>query len=143
MIPDVEIELPAKPEFVRVVRHTLGAMARLHDVPDELVDDIRLAVSEACTTAVASAEGVPAAAPLLIRGSAQGGRITIEVVDPTSNVLREVLGPPSELDTEDMPFERALALPVIRGLVDELGVTPLPGQGTTLRMVISTEAPAK
>lgn len=142
MTPELEIELPAKPEFVRMVRHTVGAMARLHDVPDELVDDIKLAVSEACTTAVGSAEGTNGQL-LTIRAWADDERMTVEVVDPVSVILREVLGRPSELDTEDLPFERALALPVIRGLVDEVGVTPHASGGTTLRMVISAGPPAK
>lgn len=138
-VPELELEFPPKPEFVRLARHTVGALARLHDVMDDVVDDIKLAVSEACTTAIGSPEGEPE--PLVIRAWASGQNLAIDVVDPASAVLREVAGAPSDLDTEDLPFERALALPVIRGLVDQVGVTPRDGGGTTLRMVISMEAP--
>jgi serine/threonine-protein kinase RsbW len=138
-VPELELEFPPKPEFVRLARHTVGALARLHDIRDDVVDDIKLAVSEACTTAV----GTPGAErePLVIRASATGQSLAIDIFDPSSTVLREIVGDPSELDTEDLPFERALALPVIRGLVDQVGVTPRDGGGTTLRMVISVEAP--
>jgi serine/threonine-protein kinase RsbW len=140
-VPELELEFPPKPEFVRLARHTVGALARMHDVRDDVVDDIKLAVSEACTTAV----GSPGAErqPLVIRAwaSSTGPSLAIDVADPASAVLREVAGDPSDLDTEDLPFERALALPVIRGLVDQVSVTPRDGGGTTLRMVISMEAP--
>jgi serine/threonine-protein kinase RsbW len=138
-VPELEIEFPPKPEFVRLARHTVGALARLHDVLDDVVDDIKLAVSEACTTAIGSPEA--GQDPLVIRAWATGRSLAIDVDDPASAVLREVAGDPSDLDTEDLPFERALALPVIRGLVDQVGVTPRDGGGTTLRMVMSTEAP--
>jgi serine/threonine-protein kinase RsbW len=140
-VPELELEFPPRPEFVRLARHTVGALARLHDVIDGVVDDVKLAVSEACTTAMSSpAEGREA---LIIRASSIDESLTIDVVDPASAALREVAGDPSELDTEDLPFERALALPVIRGLVDQVIVTAREGGGATLRMVISTEAPPK
>lgn len=135
--PELEIELPPRPEFVRVARHAVGALARLHEVPDDVVDDIKLAVSEACTQAIASAADGDGE-PLAVRAWAGADRMAIELADPTSTLLREVAGPPSDLDTEDLPFDRALALPVIRGLVDELAVTPRGDQGATLRMVITT-----
>lgn len=139
--PELELEFPPRPEFVRLARHTVAALARLHDVMDDVVDDIKLAVSEACTTAMSSlAEGREA---LVIRASAIDESLTIDVVDPASAVLREVAGDPTDLDTEDLPFERSLALPVIRGLVDHVIVTARDGGGATLRMVISTEAPPK
>jgi serine/threonine-protein kinase RsbW len=138
-LPELELEFPPKPEFVRVARHTIGALARLHDAMDDVVDDIKLAVSEACTTAMSA----PAAEreALVIRASAADEGLTIDVIDPASAVLREVAGDPTDIDTEDLPFERALALPVIRGLVDQVSVAAREGGGTTLRMVISMEAP--
>jgi hypothetical protein len=52
-------------------------------------------------------------------------------------VERAVAGSPSEIDTEELPFDRVLSLPIIRGLVDEVAITPLEGQGMSLRMVLS------
>jgi anti-sigma regulatory factor (Ser/Thr protein kinase) len=138
-VPDLELEFPRKPEFVRLARHAVGALARLHESRDDVVDDIRLAVSEACTTAVGLGGPPSGTGALILRATADRTRMTVELVDPDSTALREVAGPPSDLDTEDLPFERALALPVIRGLVDDLAVTPHQGRGATLRMVISTE----
>jgi hypothetical protein len=57
-------------------------------------------------------------------------------------VERAVAGPPSEIDTDELPFDRVLSLPIIRGLVDEVAITPLEGQGTSLRMVLSASRDA-
>jgi hypothetical protein len=52
-------------------------------------------------------------------------------------VERAVAGSPIEIDTEELPFDRVLSLPIIRGLVDEVAISPLEGQGMRLRMVLS------
>src|SRR3954453_18654758 len=49
---DVKLTLPARPENVSVIRHVLGAFAESLRLPDELVEDLRLAVTEACTNVV-------------------------------------------------------------------------------------------
>src|SRR5213595_2684217 len=49
---DVKLTLPASPENVSVIRHVLGAFAEAMRLPDELVEDLRLAVTEACTNVV-------------------------------------------------------------------------------------------
>lgn len=140
--PELELEFPPKAEFVRLARHTVAALARLHEVPDDVVDNIKLAVSEACTTSILSPRQQGDEATLLLRASVDDKRMIVDLIDPSAALLREITGPPSDLDTEDLPFEQALSLPVIRGLVDELGVTTHEGKGRALRMVMSTEAPS-
>src|SRR6478735_3456187 len=49
---DVKLTLPARPENVSVIRHGLGAFAEALRLPDDLVEDLRLAVTEACTNVV-------------------------------------------------------------------------------------------
>ena len=54
---DIRLTLPARPENVAVVRHVLGALAEALDLDRALVDDMRLAVTEACTNVVRHAYG--------------------------------------------------------------------------------------
>jgi anti-sigma regulatory factor (Ser/Thr protein kinase) len=141
-IPGLELELPPKPAFVRTARHAVGALARLHEVPEDLIEDIKLAVSEACTTAVAVATGGTSAdRPVTVSLWVEDGRFLIEVVDPQGKVEREVSGSPAEIDTEDLPFERLLSLPLIRGLVDDLTITASESGGVLTRMVVSIPEP--
>ncbi len=134
---DLELEFPPKPEYVRAVRHTAAALARLHEVSDELVEDVKIAVSEACTKAVtANAEMAPEE-PIGVLASVDAGQLIIQVVDRGPRPEHAVAGPPVELPTEEVPFDRALSVPLIRGLVDELAVTPREDGGARVRMVLS------
>src|SRR5919108_276251 len=65
---DVMLTLPALPENVAVVRHVLGAFAESMRLPDELIEDLRLAVTEACTNVVrhAYADEIPGAVEVSI-----------------------------------------------------------------------------
>jgi serine/threonine-protein kinase RsbW len=127
--PELELELPSRPEFVRVARQAVGALARLHQVPDDIVDDIKLAVSEACTQSVATSTNGDGR-PLALRAWAEPDRIAIELADPAPSLR-------GDQDEGDRPFDQTLALPVIQGLVDEVAVTPREDRGATLRMVIA------
>jgi serine/threonine-protein kinase RsbW len=144
-VPGLELQLPPKPEHVRTARHAVAALARLHEADDELIEEIKLAVSEACTTAVAEADETEQhtgdALPLTVTASVDGGRMTIDVFDPRGTAPREVAGSPAELDTGDLPFERALSVPIIRGLVDELAIAPQGGGGVRVRMVVGFDRP--
>ena len=146
-IPGLELEVPPKPAFVRTARHAVAALARLHEAPEDLIEDIKLAVSEACNPAVARTEAGPDSATdsLTIVAAVNDGRIEIEVFDPNGKVAREVTGAPADIDTQDLPFDRVLALPIVRGLVDEVAITQESG-GARMRMLVAltpaTESPA-
>ncbi len=49
---DVHLSLPARPENVALVRHVMGAFGDTLALPEKLLADIRLAVTEACTNVV-------------------------------------------------------------------------------------------
>lgn len=49
---DIRLTLPARPENVAVVRQVLDALAEALALPDSVSEDMRLAVTEACTNVV-------------------------------------------------------------------------------------------
>ncbi|UPK75499.1 ATP-binding protein [Nocardioidaceae bacterium SCSIO 66511] len=53
-MPRVELRLQPDPALLRVMRMTIGSTARLRDLSEPLVDDIRLAVTEAASEAIAA-----------------------------------------------------------------------------------------
>jgi serine/threonine-protein kinase RsbW len=137
-VPELELEVPAKPIFARTARHAVGALTRLHDVPEDLLEDIKLAVSEACNTALASTDGDdPGDTAIRVSVWTDADRVLIDVVDPRGKPGREVSGAPEDIDTEDLPFDRLLALPIIRGLVDEVSITAEDGGGVRIRMSVA------
>jgi serine/threonine-protein kinase RsbW len=53
--PDMELALPARATNVAVVRHAFGALGEAFAVDEEILSNIRLAVTEACTNVVVHA----------------------------------------------------------------------------------------
>jgi serine/threonine-protein kinase RsbW len=135
--PELDIQFPPKPEYVRTVRHAVAALARLHGVSEDVVEEIKLAVSEACTNAVIANAESPEQQPVQVLAATDDSSIVIEVLDRGPDPQRDVLGPPVDLDTEDLPFDKGLSLPLIRGLVDEVAVGPRDDGGARVRMLVS------
>lgn len=54
----VELEIPARPEFVGIARMAVGALAGIRPgLAFERIDDLRIVVSEACTSAIEEIDG--------------------------------------------------------------------------------------
>ena len=50
--PDMQLALPARAANIAVVRHAFGALGEACAVDEQILDNIRLAVTEACTNVV-------------------------------------------------------------------------------------------
>ena len=134
--PELELAFPPRPEYVRMARHTVAALARIYDAPDQVVDDLKLAVSEACTNAVS----VNAAAddePVRVRAGVADGGFVVEVQDAGPGLDPSLLERDAELDSEEFTFERGLSLPLIRGLVEDLQIEVVEPRGSLIRMRLS------
>jgi serine/threonine-protein kinase RsbW len=130
---ELELAFPPRPEYVRVARHTVAALARLHDAADEVVEDLKLAVSEACTNAV-STNARGGGDPVRVTVAATDGSLVVDVVDAGPGIDPSLLEHDPELDSEEFTFERGLSLPLIRGLVDHLEILPGEPNGSVVRM---------
>ena len=53
--PDLSLTLPARAENVAVVRHAIGGLGEALAIDDQILSDVKLAVTEACTNAVVHA----------------------------------------------------------------------------------------
>jgi anti-sigma regulatory factor (Ser/Thr protein kinase) len=54
-MPDLEMSLPAQAENIALIRHAFGALGETLAVDPELLADVRLAVTEACSNVVVHA----------------------------------------------------------------------------------------
>jgi anti-sigma regulatory factor (Ser/Thr protein kinase) len=84
--PDLVLTLPARAENVAVVRHAFGGLGEALDVDEQVVADVKLAVTEACTNVVVHAyddgEG-----PMEVAAAVRDGRLTIAVRDEGRGML--------------------------------------------------------
>ncbi len=132
MTPDLELTVPARPENVAVVRHAMGGLGDAANVSDQVLSDIKLAVTEACTNVVVHAypdgEG-----PLVVRATFDGELVTIVVVDRGRGITPR----------PDSPG-LGLGLPLIATLADslELGTSEIGETEVRMTFRLSDEAVA-
>ncbi|WP_406147873.1 ATP-binding protein [Streptomyces sp. NBC_01012] len=144
-MPTVELRFSAQPEHVRTARLVAAAVARRAGVDEAVLDEVRLAVGEACSRAVGLHRSHDIAAPVTVVLTEEEKAFSIEVGDglpaPGSEVARAVAGgggpddPETEADSED-----EMGLAVISGLVDDVEVRT-GADGGVIRMTWPT-APA-
>lgn len=128
----VELKIPSRPEFVSVARLTILGVASRTKFTYDQVEDIRLAVGEACTTAVERAQNAHREdAEITIRSEISDEKLTVEVYDQIG-VLATSPGPAESLGEIDKESLGALLMEL---LVDEFKIEPLPTGGTVVRMV--------
>ncbi|MFI0503172.1 ATP-binding protein [Streptomyces albogriseolus] len=138
----VELRFSALPEHVRTARLVAAAVARRAGVDEAVLDEVRLAVGEACTRAVGLHQHGGISAPVKVLLIEEEKQFSIEVGDEAPHApvrarpAGEVLG---DADAESEEDEMGLA--VISGLVDDVEVSA--GEsGGSIRMRWPTTPPA-
>ena len=138
MVPEVvELEIPARAEFVALARLVVAAMAASHgNLPDERVDDLKIAVSEACTNAIEAHSAIDTEERVLVRCRADDWALEVSVEDRGPGFDPGSLPDhPPVTDPDRLKFERGLGLPLIRALVDDLDISSS-RDGTAVRLVM-------
>lgn len=128
----VELRIPCRPEFVGVARLAiLGVASRMPLSYDE-VEDVRLAVGEACTTAVErAAKANKTDTQIVIRTEISDSTLTIDVIDEMG---REPAAPAGNAESLEELDEESLGALLMELLVDEVKVESTPEGGTRVRM---------
>ena len=120
--PDLVLSLPARAENVAVVRHAFGGLAEALDVSDQLLSDIKLAVTEACTNVVIHAypEGE---GPMEVRAVLGDDQLSVVVRDEGRGVVPRADSP-----------GLGLGLPLIATLSESLELGTGADDATEVRM---------
>lgn len=138
----VELRFSALPEHVRTARLVAAAVARRAGVEEAVLDEVRLAVGEACSRAVGLHQSGGVAAPVKVVLIEEEKLFSIEVGDEARHAVPGERMPgdgPAEADAELEEDEMGLA--VISGLVDDVEVSA--GEhGGLIRMRWPTAPPA-
>ncbi|MDT0439664.1 MULTISPECIES: ATP-binding protein [Streptomyces] len=118
----VELRFSALPEHVRTARLVAAAVARRAGVDEAVLDEVRLAVGEACTRAVGLHQNGGITAPVQVLLIEEEKQFSIEVGDeaPRSVPGGDASGGAGD-DVETEEDEMGLA--VISGLVDDVEVS--------------------
>ncbi|MGC9668195.1 ATP-binding protein [Planosporangium sp. 12N6] len=147
-MPTVRLSFSPAPAHVRTARLVAVAVARRAGVADELLEEIRLAIGEACSRAVAlhRSQGT---ASLVDMAMDDGDRFTVRVVDrategpgaaaaatdPAAFLVDAPTAPGGAEALSEEAVAARMGLALLAGLVDDLKVNPAAdGVGTEVSM---------
>ena len=130
----VELEIPPKTPYVGVVRLAMSSLARNAGLDEERVDDLKIAVSEACANAVINNEEAGSADPVAVTWTDEGQQIRIEVGD---RGRADSFPGPDEVDTQGFSTRAVMSMALLRSLVDGCEFVPRAGGGITTRLTLN------
>ena len=123
----VELRFSALPEHVRTARLVAAAVARRAGVDEAVLDEVRLAVGEACSRAVGLHVSHGLDTPVRVALIEEEKKFSIEVGDAAPTATAGAHGstgsaPASSPATDGEEAESEMGLAVISGLVDDVEV---------------------
>ena len=137
--PDTSVRLtfPARAEYLILARLALAGFARATPIDDEVLADLKLAVTEACGNVVRHAypdgEG-----PVSVTIRESAGIVEIQVEDEGIGLGDGAGAPDADAGSTG---ESGMGLSIISAIADELSVQPSgPGGGTILLLRKATAA---
>ena len=130
----IRLTIPAKPEYITLGRLALTGIARLRPEPfsQEVLGDLKLALTEACTNSVRHAYG-SGDGTVEITYELYADRLVVVVVDEGEGFERSAR-PNVKLAGEELS-EGGLGIAIIEALADEVEITERAEGGSSLRFV--------
>jgi serine/threonine-protein kinase RsbW len=126
----VRLTIPARAEYITLCRLALTGIARVRDLSEEVLADLKLALTEAASNSVRHAySGADRAGVVEISYELRPDRLVIVVTDEGDGFdPAEAVGPPEELS------EGGLGIAIIRAIADDVEISKQPGgKGSRLR----------
>ena len=123
------MNVPVNAEYVGTVRMAVAHIASKAGFDVEAIDDIKVAVSEACTNIIMHANGDPGCGYDIIVELGESD-LVITVEDKGMGFGLEDYVPPSPGESRGS----GLGIFIMKALMDEVDIHSAPGEGTRIRM---------
>lgn len=123
----INLTIPAKAEYITLGRLALTALARVRELSEETLADLKLALTEACSNSVRHAYGSSGGTVELVY-ELWPDRLVVEVSDQGSG-----FEPSDDLGELGDQGEGGLGIAIIRAIVDDLEISEKIGGGSRLR----------
>lgn len=122
----IKMEITSNPEYVGIIRLTTSGIANKIGFSIDDIEDMKVAVSEACTNAIKHSNDDI----FYITYTMLQNGLTIEISDKGEGYNIENIPQP---DLEN-PKENGLGLFIIQTLMDDVSIESIENQGTTIKM---------
>jgi serine/threonine-protein kinase RsbW len=136
----VELSIPSELGYEKIAREAVATVARRLRFNEDKIEDIKTAISEACTNAIRYGSGADARMKVVVVLTADDNKLDILIKDPGASG-----SPPGGIEIPDINGMVAgtdrlggMGLYIIQELVDEAGFveTEDEDEGNQFRMVI-------
>ena len=133
-VRSIRLSIPARAEYITLGRLALTGIARLRTrpLPQEVLGDLKLALTEACTNSVRHAYGEGEGMVQIVY-ELHPDKLVVEVADDGEGFV-----PPAargDASTEDELSEGGLGIAIIQAVADELEIRERAQGGSSLRFV--------
>ncbi len=134
---EIVLEIPPRLDYLAVVRLVVATAAALDPpLPDSRLDDLRLAVTEACSNAIKAHRPEAADEPVVISCHLDEDRFRVEIRDRGPGFDPDALALlPDPTDPTRLNHESGLGIPLIKVLTDDVTFEPA-GDGTIVSMTL-------
>ena len=131
----LQFEIPAKSDYVGVIRLAISGIASRMEFTIEKIEDIKIAVSEACTNVVLYAYSDEQNPGIHIKCSIHLDRLEICISDQGKGFNLETLLEKKEVnETELGASSLGLGITFMKNLMDNVDIDTQVGQGTKVTM---------
>ncbi|MCQ6282663.1 anti-sigma B factor RsbW [Bacillus sp. EB600] len=139
----IEVKMPAKPEYVGVIRLTLSGIASRMGFGYEEIEDLKIAISEACTNAVQHAYNREEGGEMIVGFGIYADKLEMMIADDGKSFnfeqIKDQLGPYTGSSPIDQLSEGGLGLYLMETLMDEVRVLNHSGVTVFMTKFVSGE----
>lgn len=139
----VELAIPARSAYLSLVRLVVDAAvdSLATGIASARIDDLKLAVTEACANAIEAHQAAWAEGPVVVRCTLNDRAVTVEVSDRGGGFDPRALAtlPPAG-DPRRLRHESGLGVPLMRALADEVAFDAS-SNGTSVRLTVYRAQP--
>ena len=124
----IRLTIPARAEYIGLTRLALTGLSHVRALSDDLLADLKLAITEACSNSVRHAyDGVSGTVEIVYE--LQPDRLVVEVADDGAG-----FDPEEAVDADGELSEGGLGIAIIRAIADRFEIGPAQnGRGSRLR----------
>jgi len=122
----ISMEISSNPEYVSIIRLTTSGIANKVGFSIEDIEDIKVAVSEACTNAIKHSED----SKITLMFTIIGNGLQIDIKDKGKGYDMQSIPKPNLNE----PKESGLGLFIIDALMDDVEIKSEDNQGTSIKM---------
>jgi serine/threonine-protein kinase RsbW len=134
---EIVLEIPPRLDYLAIVRLVVATAAALDPpLPESRLDDLRLAVTEACSNAIKAHRPEASDEPVVISCHLDEDRFRVDIRDRGPGFDPDALTSlPAPSDPSRLQHESGLGIPLIKVLTDDVTFQPA-GDGTIVSMTL-------